>query len=182
MGIGNGIAEYTGKALDVIKASPGYAVNLVKRHPHVAAGVAATAGAAALQVGMNTAGLLGPDSPLGGYNSRFIPYFLNSLSCAELNERRARENKGRDLTFSERMKAYAIGAALPMVAWESWENIGTTEPVYDALKRAFGEIARQDFPGKGWGSLIDTGLAVGGVMAIETVKEGIGYASKLVRR
>ena len=151
------------------------ALDSVRKHP-VPAAVAATAGAALLHTAMNGAGAFESYPAL-----RFVPYVANSLATAELNTQRVRNAKGRDLTFSERMKSYLVGAAAPMIAWEGWENIGTTEPVYDILKRSFGEMARQDFPGKGWGSLVDASLAVGTVMAIETAKEGLRYASKLVR-
>ena len=177
--IGNNIAEYTGKALNVIKASPGYTVNLIKRHPHVAAGAAATLGAGALQVGMNYAGLLGPDSPLGDA-SRFVPYVANALACAELNVRRVRNEKGRDLTFGETTTSYLYGAIAPLLLWEGWEDLGTREPVYSALNSGFGDLAQRDFPGKG--SVVDIELATAATMGIGAVKEGLRYASKLVRR
>lgn len=186
MSIGKNISEYTGKALDVIKASPGYAVNLprsviggIKKHPHVAAGAAATLGAGALQVGMNYTGLLSADSPLGDA-SRFVPYVANALACAELNVQRVRNQKGRELTFPERVTSYLYGSIAPLLLWEGWEDLGTREPLYSALNSGFGDLAQKDFPGKG--SIVDIELATATTMGIEAVKEVAQYLSRLAKR
>jgi len=155
------------------------ALEVVKRHP-VATAVGATAGAALLHTAMNSTGYDGQGIMDAHPTLRFVPYFANSLACAELNAQRVRNEKGRDLTFGEKMTSYLYGATTPMILWEGWEEVGATEPFYKALNRVFGGMAKQEYEGKG--SFIDLAATVGAVMAIETSKEGLHYASRLARR
>lgn len=152
----------------------GKTLRWVKDHP-VAAGIGATALAAGVHTAMNGAGTMEAYPAL-----RFAPYIGNALACAELNAQRVRNEKGRELTFNERMTSYLYGATAPLILWEGWEEVGATEPVHKVLKRAFGEMAKQDYEGKG--SFIDLAATVSAVMAIETVKEGVKYISGLARR
>lgn len=155
--------NYANKALDV-----------VKKHPF-AAGVAATAATALLGEGMTKLGVMDASPAY-----RFVPYYLSSLSCAELNKQRVKNEKGRDLTFRERITSYLYGAITPMVLWEGWEEVGATEPVYKMLYRAFGNRAQQDFEGKG--SFIDLAATVGAVMLTELGKEGVQYVASKFRK
>jgi len=155
------------------------ALEAVKRHP-VATAASATAGAALLHTAMNATGYDGQGIMDAHPTLRFIPYFANALACAELNVQRVRNDKGRDLTFNERMTSYLYGATAPMILWEGWEEVGAREPFYKALNHVFGGMAKQDYEGKG--SFIDLGLTVGAVMALETLKEGALYVTKPLRK
>lgn len=142
----------------------------------IATGTAGIAGAVGMHAGFDLIPINGQTVYQMSDTARFLPEIMAALALGRANEIRYRNEVGRNLTPRERIHAYLDAGVVMSLAWESWEVVGATQPVYPHLKEVY-EPAKQTFVGQG--SALDAAATTAISGGLVAAKE---YLSSFARR